>query len=95
MTEQDQRDFCPYCGSSLSGMPWDSDFSSCLPNTHYKTTRCSCGRELWLRVDFSGSGHDRWDAKTFAGQMQELEAKKNLESRVYAAKPKWKIVRKE
>ncbi len=37
---------------------WKSEWN---PGHHYKKTTCdNCGKEVWVTVDFEGSGHDDW-----------------------------------
>ena len=59
LKERDIKDICPYCREKISdSMEWKSEFCSSL---HYKIGKCeSCGRDLRIRVDFHGSGHDLW-----------------------------------
>ncbi len=49
---------CYHCGKVLKGKEWKSEFHK---EFHYKSTVCDCGRELSVKVDFIGSGHDSWD----------------------------------
>ena len=51
------RNICPYCKSDLSKENWDSEFAVHL---HYKKLTCKCGKKVWIRVNFNGSGHDSW-----------------------------------
>ncbi len=59
-TPQHHPDLCPctYCRKDLSLGKWISEWD--LKNDHhYKSCLCrECGRKNWLKVDFSGSGHD-------------------------------------
>ena len=49
---------CPYCKLDLgNATKWNSEFDFHL---HYKKLTCQCGKKLWLKVDFIGSGHDDW-----------------------------------
>ncbi len=50
---------CRRCGNELEKEGWVSEWDS-LNHTegHYKSIRCECGKKSWLKVDFSGSGHD-------------------------------------
>jgi len=56
--ETDTKRKCVYCNNRLEKNIWASIFEKEL---HYKTTRCKCGKELRIRVNFCGSGHDSWD----------------------------------
>jgi hypothetical protein len=51
------RETC-YCGAKIRGKEWESVWHGIK---HYKHHKCSCGKELWMTVDFDGSGHDSWD----------------------------------
>ena len=46
-----------YCGADLKNAKWEPEFSSHL---FYRTLKCSCGRKNRVKMDWSGSGHDRW-----------------------------------
>ncbi|MFO7711474.1 MAG: hypothetical protein R6V53_06920 [Candidatus Woesearchaeota archaeon] len=54
----DLREQCLYCGKNLNDSPWTSEHDL---NRHYKSTVCECGKKVTLRVDFWGSGHDKWN----------------------------------
>jgi len=46
---------CIYCHHEL-----DQPESTHEMNIHYKETTCKqCGRKIWFRVTFHGSGHDK------------------------------------
>ena len=49
---------CYHCGKTLNSKTWNSEFHK---EFHYKSTTCECGRQLSVKVDFIGSGHDSWD----------------------------------
>ena len=53
---------CLYCRQELPGSKWISQW--CSEELHYKTTRCECGKQNWIKVDFYGSGHDTIFYKT-------------------------------
>jgi DNA-directed RNA polymerase subunit RPC12/RpoP len=55
--ESDQKQVCPYCGSSTRAKSWSSLFDS---NSHYKVLQCGCGRKITMKMGFIGSGHDSW-----------------------------------
>ncbi len=58
INEYDQKEICPYCKSDISKKKdWKSHFCGDL---HYKSTKCSCGKEINIKVHFQGSGHDTW-----------------------------------
>ncbi len=50
-------DKCIYCGREIKKEQWKSEH---IGQIHYKTAKCSCGKELRVEVDFIGSGHDNW-----------------------------------
>lgn len=56
ITEKHQRHICIYCRNPATN--WQSEFYNAH---HYKTSICSCGRKLSIRMDFMGSGHDEWN----------------------------------
>lgn len=47
-----------YCNRLLKNKMWHSSFHGEL---YYKTTRCECGKESRIKVDFAGSDYDSWD----------------------------------
>ena len=49
---------CAYCSKEMVNKAWTSHW---VGEKHYKAARCECGREMWLRVMFIGSGHDNWN----------------------------------
>jgi hypothetical protein len=58
ISEYDMREICPYCKDDLSSK---KDWKSCFcGDIHYKSTQCGCGREINIKVEFQGSGHDLW-----------------------------------
>jgi hypothetical protein len=62
VNEINQRAECPYCRKSLTGKDWESIFEFWH---HYKQTNCDgCGRNISVKVHFTGSGHDCWDPKS-------------------------------
>lgn len=48
---------CIYCNESLENSKWTSDFAQ---GVHYKCVICTCGKQNCARVNFIGSGHDKW-----------------------------------
>lgn len=66
---------CVYCNKALEKNTWHSAFQGEL---HYKTTRCECGKESRVRVNFAGSGHDSWDGTL--SWMKELNQKNEKQS---------------
>ncbi|MBI2135666.1 hypothetical protein HYU06_01185 [Candidatus Woesearchaeota archaeon] len=59
LQEEHLRVKCMYCKEDLANREdWRSEFAG---DEHYKTVTCNCGKESWIRVGFSGSGHDFWD----------------------------------
>lgn len=60
VNEDDQMKICVYCGNNLSENKWKSVF---LQDFHYKTTNCKCGKKAFLKINFLGSGHDKWKGK--------------------------------
>ncbi|HIH42571.1 TPA: hypothetical protein HA246_02920 [Candidatus Woesearchaeota archaeon] len=59
LQEEHIRIKCMYCKEDLSKREdWRSEFAG---DEHYKSVTCNCGKESWIRVGFSGSGHDFWD----------------------------------
>lgn len=59
LKEQEMRFCCVYCGKDLNkSAGWNSEHDS---EFHYKAIRCECGKHVWIRAQFEGSGHDTWD----------------------------------
>ncbi len=59
MQEEHLRVKCMYCKEDLlQREDWRSEFAG---DEHYKSVTCNCGKDSWIRVGFSGSGHDFWD----------------------------------
>ena len=85
-----QQSQCVYCARDLSSKKWNSEFARDL---HYKSVQCECGRKVWTRVEFHGSGHDSWDGthswkKRFKAGPSGKCGLSVLESRVVKAGPK-------
>jgi len=59
LSEHSQKHSCVYCGESLQGKEWISEFHFSI---HYKTIKCDCGKKVRITMDFPGSGHDSWDS---------------------------------
>ena len=53
----DLEAICPYCLTKLDKKDWISEFNI---EHHYKFHICECGKKVWVKVDFHGSGHDSW-----------------------------------
>ena len=50
---------CHHCGTEISKSNWNSEWDSSHPGDHhYKSAVCECGKKVWVRVNFHGSGHD-------------------------------------
>jgi phage FluMu protein Com len=58
MTEAHLKVVCPYCSKDINEEVWESKHDD---EIHYKQMSCDCGKNVWIRVDFHGSGHDSWD----------------------------------
>lgn len=65
---------CRVCRRVLKKENFESTFSG---NLHYKTTKCSCGKEVNIPVNFSGSGKDEWkgDIEKGKGEEESIEMK--------------------
>jgi len=58
---ENTKDQCPYCGKEFDKKAeWDSEFHL---EMHYKSIKCECGKDNFIKVEFHGSGHDTWDGK--------------------------------
>jgi len=55
-----QKEVCPYCKRNINGS-WKSEFDL---KHHYKVFNCECGKKVWIKLNFNGSGHDTWDKKS-------------------------------
>jgi len=58
---EDLTQVCPYCHKKVNIRKFRSRFDE--TNFHYKRQLCSCGKELSIKVGFSGSGHDTWQER--------------------------------
>ncbi len=69
---------CRVCKQELKKEEFHSTFSG---NLHYKTTTCSCGKEVNIPVKFHGSGKEKWDGDVAKGKGEEesIEMKLVLE----------------
>ncbi len=66
LSEGHLKTFCIYCKKGVPVDRWKSDFHSGM---HYKSLACSCGKELHIKVDFEGSGHDSWNGTKFTSKI--------------------------
>jgi len=65
-----------YCGKDLKDSKWDSQF---FGEKHYKITKCGCGREVMVKVQFSGSGHDTFnDEKSLETKVDKFRFNKSF-----------------
>ncbi|NQU79371.1 hypothetical protein HQ545_06410 [Candidatus Woesearchaeota archaeon] len=73
--KDNQKQSCPYCGKKVEKSGWRSLFDQ--TNHHYKIHNCECGREINIKVDFMGSGHDDWckDLDAVIEEEEEVESK--------------------
>ena len=56
---------CQYCRKDLDKSKLDSEWDPREHEIHhYKHILCDCGKKNWVKVDFSGSGHDNLFSKT-------------------------------
>jgi hypothetical protein len=69
---------CIYCGKNLDNHKWESVFHA---HFHYKTTKCTCGKKVRVKVDFCGSGHDSWDG-THSWKKKIRSTDEKLESKI-------------
>lgn len=80
--EIDTKQRCVYCNKLIEKNTWQSIFHG---EIHYKTTKCECGKESRVKVDFAGSGHDSWDGtfnwlkELMKNQRTEKQSVKKLE----------------
>ena len=51
-----EEESCKYCHQELTKEDWQSGWEG--DEHHYKIINCSCGKDNWIKVDFSGSGDD-------------------------------------
>jgi len=58
VSEPQQKTFCIYCGRNVPRNEWSSEWHL---EAHYKTIKCQCGKNLHIKVNFEGSGHDSWN----------------------------------
>jgi hypothetical protein len=76
VSEEGQKTFCIYCKRDVPISGWTSEWHS---ETHYKNVVCKCGKELHIKVNFEGSGHDSWNGKKFKSKIVK---KKTIEDKV-------------
>ncbi|MCB9362260.1 hypothetical protein H6504_02390 [Candidatus Woesearchaeota archaeon] len=76
---------CYKCGADLSALSWESEF---IGPRHYKSTVCTCGKEISMQVDFWSSGHDSWSnwEDSLPKQNRETSHMRTLENLVELAK---------
>jgi hypothetical protein len=50
---------CRCCNNKLDKDKWFSEWdNNNHVDMHYKSIVCSCGKKMWVKLDFLGSGHD-------------------------------------
>ncbi len=81
MDSKEVRFTCPYCKNNLEEtFGWKSHFSG---HQHYKGIKCNCGKEVWLKVNFAGSGDDTWDGKeSWVSKEKQQETTQKQESKI-------------
>jgi hypothetical protein len=72
ISEEEVLQKCIYCGKGLDTKEWKSGF---YVRKHYKTVKCSCGKENKLTIKFEGSGHDDWLSKRMTTEKLEEKVK--------------------
>jgi len=78
-SEKELKTFCLYCKSDVPIDGWKSEWHS---ETHYKTTQCKCGKDLHIKVNFEGSGHDSWNGKKFTSKITKKTKDETIEEKV-------------
>jgi len=77
LSEEDLKQTCPYCKHDMSDQKlWKSCFCGSI---HYKHATCNCGKDLSIKVEFEGSGHDMWSGAPswmFNEEVKETPVKK-------------------
>jgi superfamily II helicase len=81
INEFNQVSKCPYCNNNLKNNNWNSSFNI---NKHYKNTICAkCSKEIRIKVNFAGSGHDCFDSNSnFCKLIKDNKGKSVLEEKV-------------
>ncbi len=81
VSEGELKTFCIYCKTEVPMKGWKSDWHS---EMHYKTVKCSCGRDLHVRVNFEGSGHDSWNGSNWKSVIVKKSSgkKQNIEDKI-------------
>ena len=79
VSEGHQKTFCIYCKTEVPLEKWKSEWEF---EGHYKKLKCpGCGKDIHIKMDFGGSGHDCWN-----GHKPDLnpvkKKKKNIEDAI-------------
>lgn len=67
---------CSRCKKELKKEDFKSIFEGEL---HYKTTKCSCGKENTIQVMFLGSGGDDWEGHIERGRAEVESIEKKVQ----------------
>jgi DNA-directed RNA polymerase subunit RPC12/RpoP len=70
ITENDQKNTCPYCGKNIRSKRWKSVFDY---NSLYKEVHCTCGKRVTIKMPFMGSGDDSW-SKNLDKRIEEVDS---------------------
>ena len=77
VSEEGLKTFCLYCKTEVHPTCWTSEWDS---EKHYKKCTCnSCGKDLTIRINFEGSGHDSWNGNKFKSKIVKTG---NIEDRI-------------
>lgn len=81
LSEGELKTFCIYCKAEVPIKEWKSDWHL---EMHYKTVKCSCGKDLHVKAGFEGSGHDEWNGHKFTSKItKKADGKKqNIEDKI-------------
>jgi hypothetical protein len=87
LKSNDLEFICPYCRTELHEHEWKSEFSV---SKHYKSTKCKkCNKNVHVKVNFQGSGHDNWrEEKNLSKINSEEKLKQHLSKKSKKEKSK-------
>ena len=78
--EEQQREQCMYCGRSLKESKWRSEHHR---EVLYTISYCECGKKVFVRMPFQGSGDVKVSRSTVFPESRKRKTKlRTLESKI-------------